>query len=47
MIKQAIKRRNPGCLLQLRAGLDAAGATDVEVLHLAEYLDRAAVTAPR
>ena len=39
---------NPGCLLQLRAGLDAAGAADVEVLHLAEYLDRAArVTAPR
>lgn len=33
---------NPGCLLQLRAGLDAAGAAEVEVLHLAEYLDRAA-----
>lgn len=31
---------NPGCLLQIRAGLDKAGAHHVEVLHLADYLDR-------
>ena len=29
---------NPGCLLQIRAGLDAAGAGQVEVIHLADYL---------
>ena len=32
---------NPGCLLQIRAGLRKAGACDVEVLHIADYLDRA------
>lgn len=31
---------NPGCLLQIRAGLAAAGATHVEVLHIADYLVR-------
>jgi len=31
---------NPGCLLQIRAGLRKAGANDVEVLHIADYLDR-------
>jgi glycolate oxidase iron-sulfur subunit len=31
---------NPGCLLQIRAGLRKAGALDVEVLHLADYLER-------
>ncbi len=31
---------NPGCLLQIRAGLIAAGAGDIEVLHLADYLVR-------
>jgi glycolate oxidase iron-sulfur subunit len=30
---------NPGCLLQIQAGLRAAGAHDVRALHLAEYLD--------
>jgi glycolate oxidase iron-sulfur subunit len=29
---------NPGCILQIRAGLRKAGATDVQVLHLADYL---------
>lgn len=31
---------NPGCLLQIRAGLKAAGRHDVEVLHIADYLER-------
>ncbi len=31
---------NPGCLLQMRAGLREAGATDVEVLHIADFLER-------
>jgi len=31
---------NPGCLLQIRAGLRKAGAHDVEVLHIADYLER-------
>ena len=31
---------NPGCILQMQAGLRAAGAADVEVLHLADFLDR-------
>lgn len=33
---------NPGCILQIRAGLDRAGAKDIEVLHIADYLARAA-----
>ncbi len=32
---------NPGCLLQMRAGLLKAGVHDVEVVHIADYLDRA------
>jgi glycolate oxidase iron-sulfur subunit len=32
---------NPGCILQIRAGLKKAGRTDIEVLHIADYLDRA------
>ena len=31
---------NPGCLLQIQAGLRDAGANDVETMHLADYLDR-------
>ena len=31
---------NPGCLLQMRAGLDQAGATHLETLHLADFLER-------
>jgi glycolate oxidase iron-sulfur subunit len=31
---------NPGCLLQIRAGLATAGRADIEVVHLADYLDR-------
>lgn len=29
---------NPGCLLQIQAGLRAAGATHVRALHIADYL---------
>ena len=32
---------NPGCLLQIQAGLRQAGAKDIETLHLADYLERA------
>jgi glycolate oxidase iron-sulfur subunit len=32
---------NPGCILQIRDGLRRAGAAEVEVLHIADFLDRA------
>ncbi len=32
---------NPGCLLQIRAGLRKAGARGIEVLHIADFLERA------
>lgn len=38
---------NPGCLLQIRAGLAAAGADHVEAVHLADYLRRAGREAGR
>ena len=31
---------NPGCLLQIQAGLKKAGRADIEVLHIADYLAR-------
>ena len=31
---------NPGCILQIRAGLKKAGRPDIEVLHIADYLER-------
>jgi glycolate oxidase iron-sulfur subunit len=31
---------NPGCLLQIRAGLKKAGAEHVQVLHIADFLKR-------
>jgi glycolate oxidase iron-sulfur subunit len=31
---------NPGCVLQIRAGLKKAGADQIEVLHIADYLER-------
>ena len=37
---QIVVTTNPGCILQIRAGLKKAGAR-VEVLHLADYLSRA------
>jgi len=36
---------NPGCILQIRAGLKRAGAEHIEVVHLADYLARAAASA--
>jgi len=32
---------NPGCLMQIRAGLDRAGASHIETLHIADFLERA------
>lgn len=32
---------NPGCLLQIRAGLDQAGANHIQTLHIADFLERA------
>jgi len=37
---EAVVTANPGCILQIQAGLRARGA-DVRVLHLVELLDRA------
>jgi glycolate oxidase iron-sulfur subunit len=33
---------NPGCLLQIRAGLKKAGRDDIEALHIADFLEHAA-----
>jgi glycolate oxidase iron-sulfur subunit len=38
---QAIVTSNPGCMLQLRAGVEIHG-TGQEVMHVVELLDRAA-----
>src|SRR4051812_36650508 len=32
---------NPGCLLQIRAGLKKVGAHDIRAVHIADYLDEA------
>jgi glycolate oxidase iron-sulfur subunit len=37
----AVVTGNPGCMLQLAAGLRARGRADVPVLHIVEVLDRA------
>ena len=37
---QIVVTTNPGCLLQIRAGLKKAGADRVEVIHIADYLQR-------
>jgi glycolate oxidase iron-sulfur subunit len=37
---EAVVTANPGCILQIRSGLDARGST-LPVLHLVEVLDRA------
>ncbi len=38
---QVVVTSNPGCILQIRAGLRKAGAVNVRVLHLADYLAEA------
>jgi glycolate oxidase iron-sulfur subunit len=38
---QTVVTTNPGCVLQIRAGLRKAGAGHIEVLHIADYLDHA------
>lgn len=38
---QVVVTTNPGCLLQIRAGLRKAGAGHIQVHHIADYLDRA------
>lgn len=43
---QAVVTSNPGCMLQLRYGLERAGV-DVPVYHLAEVLERSAAAAAR
>jgi glycolate oxidase iron-sulfur subunit len=37
---EAVVTANPGCILQIQAGLEAHNAT-VRVMHLVEILDRA------
>jgi len=37
---QIVVSSNPGCLLQIQAGLRKTGA-QIEVLHIADFLDRA------
>ncbi|MEW6306953.1 MAG: (Fe-S)-binding protein [Verrucomicrobiota bacterium] len=36
---QIVVTTNPGCILQIRAGLDKAGAGHIRVLHIADFLD--------
>ena len=37
---QIVVTTNPGCILQIRAGLNKAGAEHIEVLHIADFLRR-------
>lgn len=41
----AVVTANPGCMLQLQAGLRARGRGDIAVLHVVEVLDRAITNA--
>ena len=41
----AVVTANPGCMLQLAAGLRARGRADIPVLHVVEVLDRALTAA--
>jgi len=38
---QTVVTTNPGCILQIRAGLRKAGAHGIQVLHIADYLAEA------
>jgi glycolate oxidase iron-sulfur subunit len=35
---EVVVTTNPGCILQMRAGLKKVGANHVKVIHLADYL---------
>ena len=35
---QIVVTSNPGCILQIRAGLEKAGAKQIQVLYIADYL---------
>jgi glycolate oxidase iron-sulfur subunit len=35
---EVVVTTNPGCILQMRAGLKKVGAKDVKVIHIADYL---------
>jgi len=37
---QVVVTTNPGCILQIRAGLKKAGAERIQVLHLADFLHK-------
>jgi len=37
---QVVVTTNPGCILQIRAGLKKAGAEQIEVLHIADFLSQ-------
>jgi glycolate oxidase iron-sulfur subunit len=41
---EAVVTSNPGCILQIRAGLRKAGARHVRVWHIADYLEAHGVT---
>jgi glycolate oxidase iron-sulfur subunit len=43
---QIVVTTNPGCILQIRAGLRKAGAKDVRVLHIADFLNEAMEAGP-
>lgn len=38
---EVVVTTNPGCMLQIRAGLEKAGAGNIQVMHLADYLQEA------
>jgi len=38
---EAVVTANPGCILQIQAGLGAHQAAAIRVMHLVEILDRA------
>ena len=38
---EVVVTTNPGCILQLRAGLRKAGADRIQVVHIADFLDQA------
>jgi hypothetical protein len=35
---QIVVTTNPGCMLQIQAGLAKAGATEIKVMHISDFL---------